>query len=296
VITVKLGHCTQALEKALCVAKATKERAPGPMGGPVVPQFVMIIDHADILCYEPDNEASMLDSIVLAERCASAGVMVVALFDRVPGELAADRASNFVRSCHNGFFAQFSISVCYAAAPPEGYRESLFRWAVTTFMEHVQRTGLGLGCDLSAENYKELCMMTTWTTPKHILDWLNKSFREMIETPAAAPMLDMTFLKRFNNVFQTQHGPHIVMEPLDSVESRFSEACGCGPVGAFVPSRDAPFKIPEPKITTFSVENADPDVAREALLKKRKACPSTAEEVVVVVADRDEFASETVVE
>ena len=284
-ISVTLGQCSIAMERVLCAVKAVKEKSGGGMHAIPPPQYILIIDHADILCYEPDDEASMLDAISLAERCARAGVIVVALFDRVPGELSVDHATSFLRACHNKFFAQFSGSVCYAAAPSEEYRERLFRWAVATFVAHMQQAAGHLRpfqCDLSDDNYKELCMLSSWTTPTQILDWLNRSFREIIEN-VSQPVLDMAFLTRFNNTRNTPQGPHIVGDDLQGVESRFSEACGCGPVGGFVPSRDMPFKVPEPKITTFSAENADPEVAKASLKRARE------ETAAESAADRDEF-------
>jgi hypothetical protein len=269
IISVTIGQCNGALQRALCVVEAVKERAAATLGlsGP---QFIVVFDHADVLCYEPDNETSMLDAIALGERCARANVMVVALFDRVPGELAADRASNFVRACHNRFFAQFSGSVGYAAVPSEDYRERLFRWAIGAFVAHM---GNELLCELSDEHYKELCMMSTWTSPEQMLEWLNRSFRQLIEDAdmsRSRVILSMDFLTRFNNVHKTPRGPHIMREDMQALESRFSEACGQGPVGGFVGTRDMPFRIPDPKVTTFSEENADPEAAKVALHGKRQ--------------------------
>jgi len=288
-IRVVLGKCAEALEHALDVVQ---EVLNAYADGGQVPRHVLILEHADILCYEPDGEATMLDAIALADRCARAGVMVVALFDRIPGELSADRASSFMRACHNKFFAQFAGSVCYAAAPTEDYRERLFRWAVATFTAHMhQAAGASrpFHCDLDANEgaaYKELCMLSTWATPAQILEWLNRSFREIIEN-VAQPVLDMAFLTRFNNIHHTPRGPHILGDDLQGIESRFSEACGCGPVGGFVPSRDMPFKPDAGAVTLFSAENADPEVARTALKRAREEMEQQQQQQQ---EDRDEFA------
>jgi hypothetical protein len=276
VVSVGLGKCRLALERMICVRAALCASETTTTG----PQYIIILDHADILCYEPDNENTMLDAIDIAQHFgANCGIMVIALFDRIPGEMAVDRASSFMRSCHNKFFAQFAANVCFVAAPTEDFRERLFRWAIGVFTTHMQ-TAAGEArpfcCEISDENYKELSMMSTYTTPAQILDWLNKSFCEIIQNPAQ-PVLDMPFLTRFNNIHQTPRGPHILNDDLQAIESRFSEACGCGPVGghyaaAAAAAAAAPPTMVDTKITTFSEEYADTAVAKKALrLSKRQA-------------------------
>jgi len=83
--------------------------------------------------------------------------------------------------------------------------------------------------------------------------------------------LDMNFLHRFNNVHNTPHGPHIMRDDMQAMESRFSESCGNGPVGGFVPTRDMPFRQPDAMITTFTEENADFDTAKASLKRARQS-------------------------
>lgn len=298
VVTVALGKCNHALERMVCIRAASLEQSSPKRTGP---QYIIILDHADILCYEPDSENTMLNAIDIAQHFgASCGIMVIALFDRIPGEMSVDRASSFMRSCHNKFFAQFAANVCFVAAPNEEFRERLFRWAIGVFTTHMQ-TSAGEArpfcCELSDENYKELSMLSTYTTPAQILDWLNKSFREIIQNPAQ-PVLDMPFLTRFNNIHQTPHGPHILGDDLQAIESRFSEACGCGPVGGHYAASAAaastaapPTMIDSAKITTFSEDYVDTEVAKKALRITKQQQAKKKRGGKKRTSDADEFAN-----
>lgn len=317
VVSVEVGGCGAALRVIACIRKAVLaaagredeeegEEEGETAGGKAVafpPTYVLIIDHADILVNEPDSEATMLGAISIPARMQAAGIMTVALFDQTPGQMAIDRSNAFMRACHSKFFAQYGRSVCYAAVPSSEFRERLFRWAVGVFCAHMETSGNNAArpfkCMLDDNDYVQLATMSTFTTPAQILEWLNRSFREIIENPAY-PLLDMDFLTRWGNVYTGgRRGPQIVKEDMEVVESNFSEACGGGPVGSYSQALPpaAAMREAEVKITTFSEENASAAAAKSSLAaigrkgkqpkrgrkKSKKAAEASPEE------DRDEF-------
>jgi len=201
-VVVKIGETMASLNSIKCIAQATKD--VGTQQGSTNPLHIIVIEHADVLCYEPDTETSLLQSITLGELCESTGVLVVGIFDRLPGDFQG-QTSAWAKECHNKFYAQFDTTI-YLDAPDASFRAELFKFYIEGFVTHYNKTHTDpITCDLKEEDYVTLADCSTFATPENILFFMRKVFLNVLHSNTQE--LTLTYIEGFTN---TKYGaPHI---------------------------------------------------------------------------------------
>lgn len=282
-VVVKLGYTTQAMTEIRCIAEATqsvlKEEEDEALLSAkdvelelkreVKPYFIILVDHADILCYEPDSERCLLDALELKEICETNKVLIVGIFDRLPGE-TQPQTSPWLRECHNKFFTQFNVDL-YVEAPSDTFRIQLFKFYISEFEAHYNKTQEGeqpLVVKLNEDDYERLAGFSTFATPENILYFMRKVFLNILQ--ACPDCLDVDYIERFTN--QKFGAPHICSYDARDADNHFSTACGFGP--APKPKLKKKNDV-VPRVTGFTEENANLDqvmnnLGEESPLKKIK--------------------------
>lgn len=284
-VDVKLGYVTDALNEIQCTmeaARSVKFEPPPPEGEvqqhsslwgegvespppqAVVIQHILIINHADILVYEPDSEKTLLACLDFKKKCEQSGILLIGLFDRLPGETHG-QTSNWIREAHNNFFSQFD-TLLYIEAPNEVFRIQLFKYYIEDFVRHYNNTHeRPLKMDIKEEDYLRLALVSTFATPENIITFLRKVFSKIIHTNEVKKEIDdedgvfqkgltVDYIEEFTN---TNFGaPHIC--PYDACDANNAFATGCGR-GPMVKKKKPILKRPDQltNLTGFNEENVD---------------------------------------
>lgn len=254
-VDVKIGCVTDALNTICCVMEASKSILEGQTTTPTI-QHIIVVNHADVLAYEPDSEKTLLACLDFKKKCEESGVILMGLFDRLPGE-SHGQTSNWVREAHNKFFSQFETNL-YIECPNEEFRKSLFKYYIEDFTQHYNKTHeTPLQTSFSDQDYDRLALISTFATPENILFFLKKVFSKIIlslNNNVGDFCLDVEYIEGFtNNRFGA---PHICEYDTCDANNAFSTGCGKGPVlkkkKPIISKEEA-----QSKITGFNEENAD---------------------------------------
>jgi len=227
----------------------------GCIGQPVEngPCRVIVINHADILCYEPDNEQSLLKATEIAAKAKASNAIVIAICDRAQGT-KGDNSQNmtaWARTCQTKFFAQFD-SVGFASAPNGEFRSKYIKSAIDTFTTHCHAQGRKLIVELSETDYKLLEDYSTYSTQGHLMDWLQKVFVGLLEDECRI-ILDIDFMCGF--IGKRMGVPHVCDFDARAVEDLYSSSTGAGPIA---PLKSGGFtKAVEEKIITMATNDDD---------------------------------------
>lgn len=288
-VDVKLGYVTDALNEIQCTmeaAQSVKFELPSPAGEEVEShpqggiQHILIIDHADILVYEPDSEKTLLACLDFKKKCEQSGILLIGLFDRLPGETHG-QTSNWIREAHNNFFSQFD-TLLYIEAPNEVFRIQLFKYYIEDFVRHYNNThDIPLKLDIKEDDYTRLALVSTFATPENIITFLRKVFSKIIHNNEVKKEMDdedgvfqkgltVDYIEEFTN---TNFGaPHIC--PYDACDANNAFATGCGR-GPMVKKKKPILKRPEQltNLTGFNEENVDIEKVKEELGSKSSNGP-----------------------
>ena len=262
-INVEFGKTGQAILDIQTSFGASRERSLRE--GTNSPCHVLVINHADILCYEPDNEKTLLDAIGIAESAKECNTIVLAICDRATGT-GGDKSENmtvWARTCQTKFFAQFD-SVAFAPAPNAEFRIKYMRWAIDAFAEHCKQQGRKLIIDISDNDYKVLEDYTTYATQRHLMFWMQKIFIAILED-ACSIVLDMNLMCEY--LGKRMGALHVCDFDARAVEDMYSSSTGAGPIAPVKPAVFQPSSPPGDKLitTTFSTANLDVDEVIESM-------------------------------
>lgn len=262
-VDVKIGCVTDVLNTIYCVMEASKSILEKQTTTPTI-QHIIVINHADVLAYEPDSEKTLLACLDFKKKCEESGVILIGLFDRLPGE-SHGQTSNWVREAHNKFFSQFETNL-YIECPNEEFRKSLFKYYIEDFTQHYNKTHeIPLLMSISDQDYDRFALISTFATPENILVFLKKVFSKIILTPIEDCCLSADYIEEFtNNRFGA---PHICEYDTCDANNAFSTGCGKGPV---LKKKKPIISKPEDvsNITGFNEENADLKRVLEKLEEK----------------------------
>lgn len=274
-VDVKLGYVTDALNEIQCTMEAAHslkvepppleevEPSAPPLGAQGV-QHILIVNHADILVYEPDSEKTLLACLDLKKKCEKSGILLIGLFDRLPGETHT-QTTNWIREAHNNFFSQFD-TLLYIEAPNEVFRIQLFKYYIEDFVQHYNNThDIPLKLDIKEDDYTRLALVSTFATPENIITFLRKVFSKIIHNNEVRKEMDdedgvfqkgltVDYIEEFTN---TNFGaPHIC--PYDACDANNAFATGCGR-GPMVKKKKPILKKPDQltNLTGFNEENVD---------------------------------------
>jgi len=252
--TLKIGECNKVLNEIECVAKATSsvlasiEDESEKLG----PKHIILVDEADILCYEPDSEQALLKSADLAKLCETNHVLLIGIFNRFPGE--GTNVSPWIREVQNKFCAQFK-ALLYIEAPNASFRISLFKFYIESFVQHFNsvQEERNIKVNLNEDDYERLADFSTFAAPENILVFMRKVFLNITNNPeikeiTADYMEDFTS-KRYGS-------PHICDYDAREVDNAFATACGFGP--AVKPKKQTILKGENlTNVTGFTEDNVD---------------------------------------
>jgi hypothetical protein len=283
-VTVEFGKTTQAMATIDQHFASSREVCAAKGSGAIV--SLLVIDRADILVYEPDNEETMLRAIRIKKRAEKLRVMVLCLFDRTPGDTnEGHRMTAWGRECHERFFAQFE-PYGYHGCPDAEYRKAYFWWYFERFAAHRQRVTGGVPIPMALD-FDQLADFSIFATPLDLRRFCHKIGLAVTRDPDAPKhrQLDMSLVRAHVNG-TTQH---ICAYDPREVENRFRMLCHRGPEVANKQQPTAeqpqpPLKRPKLNITGFTKEGADFDFAANKL----GIDPTTTTSTTVVNAAYDE--------
>lgn len=224
-VDVQFGKTTDALADISAFFKSCNEQNDKDQYGP---RDLLIVNHADILCFEPDNEHTLMEATKIAEAARSCNVLVIALCDRAVGT-GGDMSQNmtvWAKTCQRNFFTQFDV-VTFASAPDAAFRIKFMQWAIEEFAKHLQLKGRKLIVELSEKDYKVIEDYTTYATQDHLMDWLQRVNTGLIEDGCRI-ILDLDFMSEFLGKRMGVH--HVCDFDARAVEDMYSSASGAGPI------------------------------------------------------------------
>ncbi len=260
VISVRLGHTTDALNYMI-----SQKRAVQVEEGVIGPVHLLVIDHADILCYEPDDEASMLAAIDLKE-LQTKNIMLVALFDRLPGYSDPTKITPYAKECQAKFFNQF-FTMAYMPAPDADFRIVFIKHIMTEFFSHLRdTTKREFTFEMSDNEYTMLADCSTFATKDNIRMWLRNVFYDIIQNNVT----EINFRLFEDHMKKSTDTPHICNYDARQVENEFSTACGKGPIAK--PRNKIVATKPDANlnVTGFTTDAVDLEKATKTLKKQKK--------------------------
>lgn len=267
--SLKIGECNKVLNEIECVMKATSsviDTLEEEESEKVGPKHIIIVDEADILCYEPDSEQTLLKSIELAKLCEHNHVLFIGIFNRFPGE--GNNVSPWIKEVQNKFWTQFK-SFLYIESPNASFRISLFRFYIESFVQHfnsVQKDRV-VTCDsLKEEDYQRLADFSTFATPENILVFMRKVFLHIANHPEENT-ITVDYIENFTNV---KYGSkHICDYDTREVDNAFATACGFGP--AVKPKKQTILKGENlTHVTGFTEDNVDLQHVMQTLAEQKE--------------------------
>lgn len=247
------------------------------------PRSIIILNHADILLFEPDSETVML-KILSLDRFQKERILVIAILDRTPADpdIAQRPTKPWEKECQHKFFSQFK-GLGYASCPNGTFRILYFKWAITMFLGHLQASGRNIVVDLSESDYISLADYSTFSTPHNIRLWLRQVFYEFIKA-TGEESFNMDILKTF--LSHKSGAPHICDYDTRLIEDRFAQYCGKG--GIIAPKRPVVEKKKDElnvNVTGFTPDAAGIQEADQLLQSQRKRQRGLEEQVDMVEGD-----------
>lgn len=266
IVDVKLGGTTAALRYMECCLEESKKELRRPDGGP---NMFFIINHADILCYEPDNDASAHASLTF-NRFAEQGIFLIALFDRIPGEQDPQKTTVWAKEYQLQFFRQFQ-HIGFAACPTSDFRQEYFKYSINKFVNHMTEQQRQITLDLSEGDYIKLADYSTFGTIKNMVDYLRNVYNDVIRDDSIV-VFDLDMMR--HKMYVKLGIESICDYDSRAVEDSYSLACGKGPVVQPKNYQSPPTPveaIANTHITSFGPEAADLGEAKKALKKKKRS-------------------------
>ena len=132
----------------------------------------LVVEHADILAYEPDNEKTMRFMLKLRSLAEKTEILVILLFDR----LLSDPDTVMPTKQYRAALAR-DIDVClYMGAPDAEFRTALLR---EQFAMHVANAEPPIQDVLSEGDYTMLADNTAGATPCQIREFVRRVFDDL---------------------------------------------------------------------------------------------------------------------
>ncbi len=284
----------QQIDEAVAGARALKEHLQGAVeeeeGDSEDRQTrvnsAIIINRADILAFEPDNEASMLFSLRLARIARANDMMFICLFSRVDTEESGNHLLPPATKNFRRFFFQQFRSIVYLPPPHEDFRKEFFAHMLEKFALHHNTTPSGgegerdlVIVNLNFVDYKSLAQDSAYATTQNMLDFLQRLFYDVssdappvicrpVEAQGKGPMtITRTVLESY---MKHASGHRFILDSDPRVvENKFSVACGKGPIpGLRFDQQEAIAKLDN--VSNFNKDNIDPEVVAEKIQRKKK--------------------------
>ncbi len=185
------------------------------------PIHMIIVDHMDVMIYEPDDEAARLSTLRLVDAAKDARVILIGLFDRTPGD--KENISHVAREVHDVFFSKF-VTKGFASAPHKTFRIELFKWAIERFRAHLIKSR-PIEVNLDELDYNQLANCSTFATPENVIEFLQRALVPVVQV-AETVLIDLPYLMSYMHVLAAGH--HVCQYDTYDLEERFSQTCGRG--------------------------------------------------------------------
>lgn len=275
VVNVEFGRCTQAMEKIVAIVQAAHEHP-----GIASPSFLLVIEHADRLCYDCEAEDIAILATEMVARASKEKIMILALCDRPRGAEDPQKMSPWAIKCQMQFFAQFQ-NVMYASCPDADYNVHYVLIRIEQFRQHMVLNGRVIECCIDVNGENDMTLMrdiVRYASQESMNEWLQKVFYEFI-LDSSKSRLSMDELQ--DHTYMHMGTRHICPFDAMAVESRFREACGKGPltlVGVHkkAPAQPPPMKMISEHIVTMddAVKELENDFAPQEKPDKKKKKPA----------------------
>lgn len=263
IVTVRLGHTIDALNHIIAAKRSTIVE-PGIIG----PVHLLIVDHADILCYEPDSEQAMLAAIQLSD-LQNSNIMFVGLFDRLPGTGDKSRLTPYAQECQAKFWQQF-VNMGYMPSPDAEFRISYMKHILNNFFTHMRvTTKRTFNFNLTDAEYTMLADCSTFATNDNIKVWLRHVFYDIIQHNDIKDIDFDFFEQHMKKSTGTPHICDIANYDPRQVENEFSTACGRGPVAKAKKNIVVTKPDADLNVTAFSADNVDTTKVAKRLAKNK---------------------------
>lgn len=222
-VTVEFGRCRDAMEKIVAIVQAALEN-PGASS----PSFLLVIHHADRLCYDCESEDIAILATEIVARASKEKIMVLALCDRPRNAEDPQRMAPWAIKCQTQFFGQFE-NVMYASCPDADYNVDYSLNRIGHFIEHMKLNARMINQEIDRDGNDIVLLrdIVRYASQESINQWLQKVFYEFILDPTKV-RLSITELE--DHTYLHTGTRHICAFDAMTVESRFREACGKGPL------------------------------------------------------------------
>ena len=125
---------------------------------------VIIIDHADILAFEPCDEYTVRFSLRLEEFAKSANFLVICCFDRTKTE-------DLPNPSRTAFFRQFPYGTVLSSPEDAEFRIEFYKSVIGSFCKQY-----AFDCALQDADYEELAKCSKWGSIDNMLDYCKEVF------------------------------------------------------------------------------------------------------------------------
>lgn len=257
-INVQFGRGKEAIQEFMCALKAAQDQTT-PVSSQQ-PQLLIILNHADILCYEAESEDVALVACELGKMAAKEKIMLLALCDRPRGAEEMQHMTPWAQKCVSKFFAQFAV-VGYDPCPDAEFLLEYTLAKVKQFAQHMAVYGRLINVNVASTDEEKILLKDciSFTTQEHIDEWMQSVCYNFVLDPFKTD-LDMTVLQE---TMVTASGRlHICAFDAMEVETRFREACGRG-AKALIPQKK--HKPKEEEVTTVRLLTEEGASAEGAL-------------------------------
>jgi hypothetical protein len=265
-VSVKFGKTGVAVQKILSIVD--EQRFPVVPGAGSFVNYSIVLGHADVIGFEPDNEETMLFALQMRKYAKANNFVFICLFDRLG--VKVDDPNAYRRN----FFLQFRDPI-YFPTPHSAARLSVFEQRLNAFIE--KHKGYVL-VDLTPADKVHLQDSMAYNTTDEIFAFLTRVFNDAISTtpnsvfrPVGAEskgpvtinmnVLDIYMFTDSGQKFITGYDPRVELD-------KYSIAGGRGPIAGVIRKREP---IPAAaNISGFKKENVDRDVVANKIKKKKK--------------------------
>lgn len=266
-------NCQTLLEDVQAIFDQVHNMWINMPGKPYAPIHVLVIDNADRLCFEPDNEATAKVALKLAESAKEAHCLLIAICDRLPnpGLYSATTLPPYGgQRMLTQFYNQFHV-LLYAPCPDGAFRITYFKWLAERFSTHLRESaGRKLSLAMDDEQFRLFADHSGHATQLNIYQWMQKLFYALISEPTQV-LLDWDYIASPGAGFISHRTgvPHISDTDLTALEGEYSTSLGMGPL--LKPTAAAPAPQEKPIVTTgFTKKAAHLDTAVEMLESRSK--------------------------
>jgi hypothetical protein len=208
-------------------------------------QAVLVVDRADLLIHEPDNERALQQAATQLRRwCESSSLLLILVLNCSRAERDPNVAP-WLRHARETFYSQLSATAHFPA-PDAAFRARWFEWALRAFVvNHLGRT-----LTMGPGEYQQLADHATYATIANMLRWMQERvFTPMLfEESASAVDLDY-LLERMPN---TLGAKHVCGYDARSVEAAYAESVSLVTTALPAPKRARPkyvdLHLEQPKV------------------------------------------------